>query len=239
MVIYMNKKIFLAVTSFLFVTLMAFLFIKCKMVSQITSKTPINQGNPVIIIDAGHGGLDGGAVGRNGVEEKEINLSISLKLNDLLKSTGYNTVMTRTEDICLASDDAKTIKAKKTSDLHNRMAIMEQYDNAIFVSIHQNSYYGSKAEGTQVFYSPNSEGSEALADLIQLSVKNGIQPNNKRLTKKADSSIYLLYSAKKTAVMVECGFLSDYDENLKLCNKEYQEQLAFYIAEGIKTFLNE
>ena len=70
-------------------------------------------------------------------------------------------------------------------------------------------------------------------------MKNGLQPDNKRITKKADSSIYLLYSAKKTAVMVECGFLSDYDENLKLCNSEYQEQLAFYIAEGIKTFLNE
>jgi N-acetylmuramoyl-L-alanine amidase len=239
MVIYMNKKVFLAVLVSCLMVFTAFLFIKYKMASQIASQTPINQGNPVIIIDAGHGGVDGGAVGRNGVEEKEINLKIALKLNELLQCTGYNTVMIRTEDICLADDDAKSIKAKKTSDLHNRMAIMEKYEDAIFVSIHQNSYYGSKAAGTQVFYSPNSKESETLADLIQSSVKNGLQPDNKRLTKKADSSIYLLYSAKKTAVMVECGFLSDYDENLKLCNSEYQEQLAFYIAEGIKTFLNE
>ncbi len=236
----MNKKVFLAVTIFCVVLLVSFIFIKFKMDSQVTLQTPKDQEHTTtIIIDAGHGGLDGGAVGLNGVEEKEVNLSIALKLNEMLESTGYNTVMTRTEDICLAGDEAKSIKAKKTSDLHNRMAIMEKYDDAIFVSIHQNSYHGAKAAGTQVFYAPNSQESEDLANLIQGSVKNGLQPNNKRLTKKADSSIYLLYSAKKTAVMVECGFLSDYDENLMLCNKDYQEQLAFYIAEGIKTFLNE
>ena len=101
-----------------------------------------------------------------------------------------------------------------------------------------NSFLWFKARGAQVFYSPNSEESKALADLIQGSIKTGLQPENKRLTKKAGTSIYLLYQAQKPAVMVECGFLSDYEENLKLCNDEYQNQLALYIAEGIKTYLD-
>lgn len=234
----MNGKAVTVVAAFGFILIAAFCTLNHKMASKNALGLPVKTDKTVIIIDAGHGGLDGGAVGINGVYEKELNLSIALKLNDVLTSAGYETVMTRTKDICLASSDAKTVKAKKTSDLHNRMAVMESYENAVFVSIHQNSFYGAKAAGTQVFYSPNSENSKTLADLIQSSVKTGLQPDNKRLTKEAGASIYLLHQAKKTAVMVECGFLSDHDENLRLCDGEYQNQLAFYIAQGIKTFLN-
>lgn len=234
----MNGKAVTVVAAFGFILVAAFCILNYKMASKDTSGPPEKTDKTVIIIDAGHGGVDGGAVGLNGVYEKELNLSIALKLNDVLSSAGYETVMTRTKDVCLAGDGAKTVKAKKTSDLHNRMAIMESYENAVFVSIHQNSFYGAKAAGTQVFYSPNSEESKTLADYIQSSVKTGLQPDNKRLTKEAGASIYLLYQAKKTAVMVECGFLSDHDENLRLCDDEYQNQIAFYIAEGIKTFLN-
>lgn len=235
----MNKKAVTVVAAFGFILVAFFCIFNYKMALKNMPGMSSGTDKTVIIIDAGHGGVDGGAVGLNGVQEKEINLSIALKLNDILKSEGYATVMTRTRDICLASDDAKTIKAQKTSDLHNRMAIMESYENAVFVSIHQNSFYGAKAAGTQVFYSPNSEDSKTLANLIQSAVKTGLQPDNNRLTKEAGTAIYLLYSAQKTAVMVECGFLSDYEENLKLCDDEYQDRLAFYIAEGIKTFLNQ
>ncbi len=226
------------VAAFGFILVMVFCILNYKMASRDVADLPIKTEKTVVIIDAGHGGIDAGAVGLNGAYEKDINLSIANKLNDILKSSGYLTVLTRTKDICLAGDEAKTVREKKTSDLHNRMKIMESYENVIFISIHQNSFYGAKARGAQVFYSPNSEESKALADLIQGSIKTGLQPENKRLTKKAGTSIYLLYQAQKPAVMVECGFLSDYEENLKLCNDEYQNQLALYIAEGIKTYLD-
>ncbi len=238
MVIYMNEKAVTAVAAFGFILVMGFCILNYKMASKDVADIPIKTDKTVVIIDAGHGGVDSGAVGLNGAYEKDINLSIAKKLNDILKSSGYLTVMTRNRDVCLAGDDAKTIREKKTSDLHNRMKIMESFETVIFISIHQNSFYGAKAKGTQVFYSPNSEESKALADLIQSSIKTGLQPENKRLTKKADTSIFLLYRANKTAVMVECGFLSDYEENLKLCTNEYQNQLAVYIAEAIKIYLD-
>ncbi|MGI6745010.1 MAG: Germination-specific N-acetylmuramoyl-L-alanine amidase precursor [Firmicutes bacterium ADurb.Bin300] len=234
----MNGKAVTVVAAFGFILVMVFCILNYKMASRDVADLPIKTEKTVVIIDAGHGGIDAGAVGLNGAYEKDINLSIANKLNDILKSSGYLTVLTRTKDICLAGDEAKTVREKKTSDLHNRMKIMESYENVIFISIHQNSFYGAKARGAQVFYSPNSEESKALADLIQGSIKTGLQPENKRLTKKAGTSIYLLYQAQKPAVMVECGFLSDYEENLKLCNDEYQNQLALYIAEGIKTYLD-
>ena len=146
--------------------------------------------------------------------------------------------MIRDSDCSVHSNHAKTVREIKVSDIHNRMSVMENTDNCIFISIHQNSYNSSKYWGTQVFYSPNTTSSAALADCIQKSVVSTLQPDNKREIKKSGSSIYLLYYAKKTAVLVECGFLSNPQETAKLKDEAYQKQLAFSVALGILEYMN-
>lgn len=192
----------------------------------------------IIIIDAGHGGFDGGAVSVDGTAEKDINLKISLYLNEILNSFGYKTVLTRDKDISLEDDGLTTIKSRKTSDIHNRMKLMENIDNSIFVSVHQNKYTREKYWGTQVFYSPtHSNESILLAESIQKSVVTHLQPENKRIIKECGSSVYLMYKAVKPAVLVECGFLSNNNEATKLNTEEYQKQMAFCIAMGIQDYV--
>lgn len=200
-----------------------------------------NQNNrhlPTIIIDAGHGGFDGGAVAEDGTVEKDINLEVSLYLQEYLELSGFDTVMTRCEDISLEDDGLSTIRSKKTSDIHNRLKLMEDTDNAIFISIHQNKYSIEKYSGLQVFYSPQfSEQSSALAQSIQENVTNILQPDNERAIKKCGTSVYLIFNAVKPAVLVECGFLSNYNETQLLKTDTYQRKLAFSIATGIQDFV--
>lgn len=125
---------------------------------------------PIVIIDAGHGGADGGAVAYDGTEEETLNLQIAEALEQQLRAFGVETVMTRTNEDSIHDETAKTIREKKVSDIHNRMKIMESYPGALFVSIHQNKYTDSSQRGTQVFYSPNTSSSPALANCIQQSV---------------------------------------------------------------------
>lgn len=191
-----------------------------------------------IIIDAGHGGADGGAVGCDGTPEQIINLQISQYIEYYLNSFGVKTLMTRTDENSIHNENADTIREQKVSDIHNRMEIMENTKNCLFVSIHQNSFQNSNLWGTQVFYSPNTTASPELADLIQTSVKSLLQPDNKRLVKKSGSSIYLLYYAKKPAVLVECGFITNPEELKELKSSEYQRKMAFSIAIGIVEYLN-
>lgn len=194
--------------------------------------------NPTFIIDAGHGGIDGGALGVDGTYEKDINLEISLKLNELLKSYGFNTVMIRDSDCSVHSNHAKTVREIKVSDIHNRMSVMENTDNCIFISIHQNSYNSSKYWGTQVFYSPNTPESKDLAGEIQQSVVSLLQKDNTRQIKECGKSVYLLYYAKKPAVLVECGFITNYNDLELLKSEEYQRKMAFCIADGILNYVN-
>lgn len=206
--------------------------------SVITSASVKEKKELTVIIDAGHGGYDGGAVGADGTYEKQLNLEIAKKLEEILKSYGISTVMTRTDDNSIHSENAVTIREQKVSDIRNRMKIMDSTENCIFVSIHQNSFTQSKYSGTQVFYSPNTTSSYILAEEIQSSVKNIIQPENDRQIKKCGSSVYLLYNAKKTAVLVECGFMTNTDELNLLKNEEYQLKMAFSIANGIVNYIN-
>lgn len=192
---------------------------------------------PVIIIDAGHGGEDGGAVGIDGTAEKDLNLSISLKLNEILSAMGYQTRMVRTTDTSIHNTDADTVRERKVSDIHNRAAIMNEYENCIYVSIHQNKYSGSSIWGAQTFYSPNNEESKELAQLIQASIANNVQPDNKRVIKQSGTNIYVLYNATKPAVMVECGFVSNANELEQLKDDEYQNRMAFAISNGIINYL--
>lgn len=192
----------------------------------------------VVVIDAGHGGEDGGAVATDGTAEQAINLEIAKILETQLNAFGVQTVMTRTTEDSIHSDGTNTIRERKVSDIHNRMHIMETTENCMFVSIHQNKYESSTQWGTQVFYSPNTTASAQLAECIQSSVISMLQPSNKRMIKKSDSSIYLLYYAKKTAVLVECGFVSNPSETEKLKDPKYQKQMAFAIAMGILNYMN-
>lgn len=193
---------------------------------------------PVIIIDAGHGGFDGGTSTKDGTAEKEINLSIALYLNEYLSSFGYKTILTRESDTSLEKSGLSTIRSKKTSDIYRRMEIMENTENAIFISIHQNHYPVEKYSGIQVFYSPNfSEESSELAQNIQETVANALQPDNKRLIKECGNSVYLMYNAVKPAVLVECGFLSNNEEAQKLKETDYQQKMAFCIAIGTQNYI--
>ncbi len=192
----------------------------------------------VVVIDAGHGGEDGGAVAADGTAEQTVNLEIAKILETQLQAFGVQTVMTRTSEDSIHNSAANTIRERKVSDIHNRMRIMENTENCIFVSIHQNKYESKTQWGTQVFYSPNTTSSAQLAECIQSSVVTALQPDNKRMIKKSDSSIYLLYYAKKTAVLVECGFFSNPTETQKLKDPDYQKQMAFAIAAGILNYMN-
>lgn len=203
------------------------------------SREVINDNlSPVIIVDPGHGGVDGGAIGADGTYEKHLNLIIAQKLNDILNLSGIKTIMIRNDDVSIHNNSAKTIREKKVSDLHNRLKIIEETQNAIFISIHQNSFENSKYYGSEVFYSPNNAESKKLAGIIQNNIIQLLQPSNTRVIKKADSSIFILYKAKKTAVMIECGFISNIEEVNRLKAPEYQQKMAFAIFCGILNYVN-
>lgn len=197
-----------------------------------SSNSIINSTLPVIIIDAGHGGEDGGAVGIDGTYEKDINLQISLKVNDILTLFGYKTHLIRTTDTAIHTT-GDTIRQRKVSDIRNRTATMDLYENCIYLSIHQNKYEDSRIWGTQTFYSANCDESREIAGLIQNAVKSQLQTNNKRQIKKSGTDIYVLYNATKPAVMVECGFVSNQSELNQLKDSTYQNNMALSIATGI------
>lgn len=199
----------------------------------------LSKETPCIIIDAGHGGFDGGASTDDGYPEKHINLSISIYLSDYLTALGYETLLTRTIDESLEDSGLSTIRKRKTSDLHNRMKIMEETENAIYISIHQNHYSQEKYRGMQVFYSPSfSDESSALAESIQNYTVNALQPDNTRKIKECTSSVFLIYRAVKPAVLVECGFLSNEEEAELLQTEKYQKNIALCIAMGVQNYLS-
>lgn len=228
---FMKKALFIFFSVFLLVSIFILQEVKLASSSQL-----IENEFPVIIIDAGHGGEDGGAVGADGTNEKDINLSIALKLNDILTVLGYETRMVRTTDISIHNEGADTIRERKSSDIRNRAAIMEEYENCLYISVHQNKYEDSSIWGAQTFYSPNDDASKSLAQFIQTSVAAQIQPDNKRQIKESGTSIYVLYNATKPAVMVECGFISNPNELSQLKTEEYQSKMAFSISTGIMNY---
>ena len=194
---------------------------------------------PTIIIDPGHGGFDGGATTDDGYAEKHINLKISLYLRDLFLLSGFDVIMTRTEDISLEDEGLTTIREKKRSDIYNRMKIMEESDNAIFISIHQNHYSSERYWGLQVFYSGNySEYSQAMAEAVQETVTELLQSDNSRQIKECGTSVYLMYNAVKPAILVECGFLSNKNESELLKTDDYQRQMSCCIFMGLLEYLS-
>ena len=193
--------------------------------------------SPCIIIDAGHGGEDGGASSGNGMLEKEVNLSIALYLKEMLTLSGFHVTLTRETDEDLADKTLSTIRERKISDLHNRTDLIESTPNAILVSIHQNSFSEPQYSGAQIFYSPNHEKSSILAEAIESQIASLVQPENTRKSKPAEDSIYILRNATCPAILVECGFLSNPTEAEKLSSEAYRKQMAFSIYCGLLDYL--
>ncbi|MCL2056618.1 MAG: N-acetylmuramoyl-L-alanine amidase [Oscillospiraceae bacterium] len=193
---------------------------------------------PVIIIDAGHGGMDGGAQGPGGIVEKDINLAISLTLRDMFAVSGFEVVMTRETDTSIHDEDVTGVRRQKTSDMRNRLEIVSSHPGAVFVSIHQNKFQGKSSRGAQMFYSPNNPESERLAQILQERFASSLQPGNTRQIKKAGKDLFLMYNAECPAVLIECGFLSNPEEARMLTEPEYQNKVAFTVFASVMAFLD-
>lgn len=187
-----------------------------------------------IVIDAGHGGEDSGAVADDGTLEKDINLDIANKLNKMLVSSGFHTLMTREKDVAIYDKDQdENLRQKKVSDMQNRLELINSNYSNILISIHQNKFPDKKYSGAQVFFSKNNKLSEVLASSVQVSVKNLIQPQNDREIKPANKDIFILHNSKVPAIIVECGFISNDEELNKLNDEDYKSKIAFAIYCGI------
>lgn len=191
-----------------------------------------------IIIDAGHGAPDGGAVGDSGVLEKDLNLSVAQILQKFMESGGVQVLLTRSDDNGIY-DISGSIKNKKVSDIKNREKFMKETDADVFLSIHMNKFSEKQYSGPQVFYSVNDSDSKHLAECIQSNMISALSPKSEREIKPADKNIYLLNNATIPAVLVECGFLSNAEEEQKLKDKNYQRKLAWAIYCGIIEYFNE
>lgn len=232
-----KKSIIAIITAFLIIlSAMLYLTFMANFSAAEASSMPITQ--KTVIVDAGHGGDDGGAIGIDGTVEKDINLDIALKLEKILKFYGFNVIMTRTQDVMTCDDGLDSLRKRKISDIHNRFELMRKNPDAIFISVHQNKFEDSSQHGTQVFYSGNDERSKEIAEAIQTSVTLTLQRKNDRVVKKSGSGIYLLYHAKIPAVLVECGFISNSDEVKKLKDESYRMKLAILIADGLLKYLS-
>lgn len=199
------------------------------------SRVSINN-SKVIMIDPGHGGIDGGAVGSNGTIEKNINLSISKKLKGYLEEQGYTCIMVRETDEGLYGPYG-TIRNKKNEDLRRRKELIKEYGCDIFISIHLNKFTEAQYSGAQVFYLKGDEASHKLARSLQNELKTEINKANNRV-EKASNEYYLFRGNTIPSVIVECGFLSNLDEERLLQNETYQNKLAFAIYIGLVKYLN-
>ena len=188
----------------------------------------------IVVVDAGHGGFDPGKVGINGAEEKDINLAIAQKVASYLKAGDVEVIMTRDDDAGLYDSESTN---KKVQDMKRRIEIMEEAAPDLTVSIHQNSYPEEYVHGAQVFYHEDSGEGQKLAAFIQQQFVKSVDPGNKRQI-KANDSYYLLKKTSVPIVIVECGFLSNYEEAGKLVTEEYQDKVAWAVYMGIMNYLN-
>ena len=193
------------------------------------------KNNVTVVIDSGHGGEDGGAVASDGTVEKDLNLSIAMKLKKLLVQNGINVITTRESDKAIYDEGCNSLKEKKISDM-NRLSIFNDSPNNVIISIHQNKFEQSKYSGTQIFYSTNNGDSSVLAECIRKSVTVKLQTDNTRECKPAGKNIYLLYNALNPAVIVECGFISNENELSLLKDDTYQSKMALLIYSGFMQY---
>lgn len=201
-------------------------------VTTVVNHTPLERSN-VVIIDAGHGGEDGGATSCTGVLESQLNLEIALRLDALLHLLGYETKMIRTADISIYTEGS-TIAAKKASDLRNRVKIVNGTENGLLVSIHQNLFPDSRYNGAQVFYN-KVEGARELAQSMQTVFVASVNPGSNRKIKQSDG-VYLMEHICRPGILVECGFLSNPEEEVKLRTGEYQKKICCVIASVLSEY---
>lgn len=203
-------------------------------VTVIAENAPI-QREDTIVIDAGHGGEDGGATSCTGIAESRYNLEIALRLNDLLHLLGHETVMIRTTDTSVYTKGG-TIAQKKVSDLRERVRVVNDTEDALLVSIHQNNFPDSRYSGAQVFYA-STEDSERLAKQMQTAFVSSLNPGSNRKSKKV-SGVYLMEHIDCPGILVECGFLSNPEEEAKLRSGDYQKKICCVIASTLSVFLS-
>lgn len=192
---------------------------------------------PVIVLDAGHGGLDSGAVGATGVLEKDVNLSVVLALRDMLELSGFEVVLTRDEDISIYDPGVTGIRNQKLNDMDNRLKIIQSYPESIFLCVHQNNFTDPQYFGGQMFYNNNNPKNRTLAQIMQNKFAE-LQPGNDREIKLSGEELFLLKSNKNPSLMIECGFLSNPDEEALLSTWEYRQKVAFTIYGGVMEFLD-
>ncbi len=215
-----------------FLALLTFTIVKSGFDSIAVSALPFN--GKVIILDAGHGIPDGGAVGISGAVEQSINLEVTLKLQQLLEQSGAYVILTRADENAVAPDLNKKIKEIKKDDLKYRRNMRDSGCDA-FVSVHMNKFEVEKYNGAQVFYSDN-EQSKLLGECVQASLKLHVDPSNNRVAKESKNNIYILNDSNVASVVVECGFLSNKNEEKLLNTQDYQQKIAYGIYNGIIDF---
>lgn len=185
-----------------------------------------------LVLDAGHGGFDGGAVSPNGITEQEINLHVTKKVESLAGLFGIPTELTRKDGNALDYEAGRSVRENKVADIKARQHICEQIQNPVFISIHLNKFEQSRYFGAQVFYGEKNAQSKAIAESIQEALKSGIANGNHRVAKPAGDSIYLMRTLTCPALIVECGFLSNPEDEAALVQDTYQTQLAVCILAG-------
>ncbi len=228
------KKVLVIIFTFVF-TFVTCVGINYMMRDVVDISSNISSNRVNLVIDAGHGGIDAGTIGVDNANEKDINLSIALMLYDFAMVSGISSFLVRDGDYLVYSDNDD----KSRSDLYNRMDYINSIENSSLISIHQNHFQDNSEWGMQIWYSPNDDKSKIMADNILEITKSNLQSDNTRLNKKSDSSYYLLYKAQVPSIMVECGFMSNSDENKKLQDNKYQKQLAYSIMLGFSEYITE
>lgn len=218
------KSILIIITAFFVLTFIGFRIYKTKDV--------FNDNRYRVIIDAGHGLPDGGAVATDGTIESDINLAIAQKLNERLTLAGIECIMIRNDENSVCTE-GNTIHAKKVSDIRNRVSIANQNSDALLISIHMNTYTTPDVHGAQVFFKSGSELSKELAEEIQRAINLKFQPDNTKVSKPISSNIYLFNHINNDCILIECGFMTNVSDLAKLKDVSYQQELASTIAEVI------
>lgn len=231
----MNKGITRSIGAILILAAAYFFVFSAVRFNLAATAAAMAQAPVTVVIDAGHGGEDGGATSVSGIRESQLNLAISLRLEQLLALAGIQTQMIRDTDTAVYSGSCATITEKKVSDLKNRVATINAVNQALVVSIHQNHFSESKYSGAQVFYAP-ADGSKELAQIAQNVLRETLAPSNRR-EPKAASSVYLMEHIQCTGILVECGFLSNPQEDLKLQDSDYQKKLVCAIGGALTQYL--
>ncbi|MCD8381992.1 MAG: N-acetylmuramoyl-L-alanine amidase [Clostridiales bacterium] len=197
----------------------------CGQMEAVETLSPQIRAEYTLVIDPGHGGADGGAVSVSGVAESELNLAIALKCDQIAGLFGQQTVLLRDTEDSLADPEAETLREQKRNDMENRVAIINATSDALLLSIHQNQYTDSKYSGAQVFYQPD-EKSEGWAELTQTLLRECLDSDNRRQAKEVPSDLYMMSHISCPAILAECGFLSNPEEDHRLQDDSYQKQLA-------------